>query len=91
MFHLLLRLFPHLHFNFLPKSEEVQKVDERLKKLYKKVKTIKASPFAEHGLGLLKKPFINDFWNEEVIKVFRELKKEHDPHNIFFPEGYLNW
>ena len=81
----------HLHFNYLPSKEETCTVDNRLSKLYKEVSKLTASPFAEHGLGLLKEPFIRDFWGNLQYETFTKLKELHDPHHQFFPEGFLNW
>ena len=81
----------HLHFNYLPKDNQSTIVDKRLVDLYKEVSKLTASPFAEHGLGILKKPFIGNFWTKAQYDTFFKLKQAHDPHGIFFPEGFLNW
>lgn len=79
----------HLHFNFMPTLEKSSFCDEELEKLYKQVLQWKGSPFAEHGIGLLKKKFIAPFYNETQKKVFRGLKNEFDPNGQFFPEGFM--
>ena len=80
----------HLHFNFLPDKSKVNICQERLEELYTEVKTLGGSPFAEHGIGLIKQKFIADFLSPLHYVVFEQLKKEHDPENIFFPVGFLN-
>lgn len=80
----------HLHFNFLPTSEEVPKCDEALVNFYNKVHLLKGSPFAEHGIGLIKQKFMGPFYNENIKRVFYLLKKKYDPANKFFPMGYFN-
>ena len=51
---------------------------------------MEGSPFAEHGIGLLKQKYIKDFWNENQRCVFKDLKKVFDPYNQFFPQGFFN-
>ena len=80
----------HLHFNFLPTSSQIEICQQRLEELYKFVSEIDGSPFAEHGIGLIKQKFITHFWNSNQYDLFNELKKIHDPKGIFFPLGYLS-
>jgi FAD/FMN-containing dehydrogenase len=80
----------HLHFNYMPKPEEAPQCQDQLLKLYDKVFEWKGSPFAEHGIGLLKQKFIKRFHGENQLGLFKDLKKEHDPHNQFFPQGFMN-
>lgn len=79
----------HLHFNFMPLPEEVGPCDILLEELYLFVKKIKGSPFAEHGVGLMKKPFIYHFYSQVQKDMFSFLKRELDPKNIFFPNGFM--
>ncbi len=80
----------HLHFNFLPKLEEVKICDEALVQFYFKIHQLKGTPFAEHGIGLIKQRFMGPFYNDEIKKVFYLLKKKYDPENKFFPLGFFN-
>ena len=80
----------HLHFNFLPKQDQMQECQERLEFLYSEVKRLAGSPFAEHGIGMIKQKYIKTFWTKEVTDLFLLLKKQHDPYNQFFPQGYMN-
>ena len=61
-----------------------------LMRLYEQVHVWQGSPFAEHGIGLLKRKFISSFFNTHQKKVFLELKKRFDPRNQFFPEGFMS-
>ena len=79
----------HLHFNFMPKMKEVNFVNDKLDLFYAKVSKIDSSPFAEHGIGLLKKKFVMNYYNQRVLRVFKMLKKKYDPLNIFFPQGFM--
>tara|TARA_B100000029_G_scaffold344691_1_gene337135 strand:- start:491 stop:1867 length:1377 start_codon:yes stop_codon:yes gene_type:complete len=80
----------HLHFNFLPGPDKEAKCQELLKELYHKVKELKGSPFAEHGIGLLKQDFISPFLSKVQLDMFSYLKEKMDPKNQFFPMGFLN-
>lgn len=79
----------HLHFNFMPSRDQDAKCMEELIKLYERVLQWRGSPFAEHGIGLLKKQYIAPFHHENQKNFFRELKLIHDPHNQFFPQGFM--
>jgi glycolate oxidase len=48
----------HLHFNFLPSFSEREKCLAYFDDLYSWVAQVKASPFAEHGIGLLKQKYM---------------------------------
>lgn len=79
----------HLHFNFMPTPEQSDFCNTELESLYAQVLVWKGSPFAEHGIGLLKKKFIAPFYSETQKSVFRALKKKFDPKGQFFPEGFM--
>lgn len=79
----------HLHFNFLPRHEQVERVDQLLEKFYDKILKLKGSPFAEHGIGLIKRKYISRFYPLEVVNTFKKLKAQMDPDGIFFPIGYM--
>ncbi|WP_127718113.1 FAD-binding oxidoreductase [Halobacteriovorax sp. HLS] len=80
----------HLHFNFLPTAVQVDQCQEKLVELYDFISELGGSPFAEHGIGLIKQKFITNFWEEAQYNFFSELKRKMDPKNIFFPLGFLS-
>jgi glycolate oxidase len=80
----------HLHYNYMPKKEETHKCLDEFQKLYDEVLRWKGSPFAEHGIGLIKQKYIKKFHGYNQLKLFQDLKHEHDPHNQFFPQGFMN-
>lgn len=80
----------HLHFNYMPSPSDMDACKEQFEKLYTKVRVLNASPFAEHGIGILKQKYIGQFWQPVQYEVFKQLKSIHDPHNQFFPQGYMN-
>lgn len=79
----------HLHFNFMPNHQQEQSVDDFLKNLYAEAKSWHASPFAEHSIGLLKRPFIFPYHGPIQRQVFQLLKNIHDPDGVFFPQGFM--
>lgn len=79
----------HLHFNYMPRPDEIDKCQDSLEKLYNWVKDEKGSPFAEHGIGLLKQKFIRPFFSEAQYKMFSYLKNQLDPERVFFPQGFM--
>ena len=80
----------HLHFNYMPTKEQTPQCLEVFQQLYDKVLDWKGSPFAEHGIGLIKQKYIKKFHGEHQRKFFQDLKREHDPHNQFFPQGFMS-
>jgi glycolate oxidase len=79
----------HLHFNYLPRAEQIELCDQILEEYYDKLFELKGSPFAEHGIGIIKKKYITRFYQPEVIETFKRLKSEMDPKGIFFPIGFM--
>ncbi|MBP9674526.1 MAG: FAD-binding oxidoreductase [Bacteriovoracaceae bacterium] len=80
----------HLHFNFLPQEKEVSKCQNWLENFYPQVLQAGGSPFAEHGIGILKQKYIKHFYTSIQKDVFRELKQKYDPYQQFFPQGYMH-
>ncbi len=80
----------HLHYNYMPKKDETEKCLKEFQRLYEQVLNWKGSPFAEHGIGLLKQKYIKKFHAENQLRLFSDLKREHDPYLQFFPQGFMN-
>ena len=80
----------HLHFNFMPKPEDMQRCKESFEQMYQQVLEMKGSPFAEHGIGLLKQKYIAPFIGPTQKAVYKELKAKLDPYNQFFPQGFMH-
>jgi glycolate oxidase len=74
----------------MPTPEKNDFCNQQLEKLYQKVLEWHGSPFAEHGIGLLKKKFIGSFFSKNQRDVFLKLKKQFDPKGQFFPEGFMS-
>ncbi len=80
----------HLHFNFMPAPARAAECDQKLEELYRVVHRLGGSPFAEHGIGILKQRYIKEFYTDACKDFFRALKAQHDPHNQFFPLGFMH-
>lgn len=79
----------HLHFNFMPTKEKDSDTLVWLEELYRNIAKWGGSPFAEHGVGLLKQKFMGDFYQPVHLEMFQYLKQKLDPQNIFFPMGFM--
>ena len=79
----------HLHFNYMPTVNDQKKCQVKLEELYNWVLEKKGSPFAEHGIGLIKIPFIKSFYGEAQLNLFSLLKSKMDPKSQFFPQGFM--
>jgi len=80
----------HLHFNFLPTSEQLPFCQLKFEKFYSQVFDLHGSPFAEHGVGFIKQKFIKKFYNLWQYNMFEILKNSFDPHHQFFPGGFMH-
>jgi len=73
----------HLHFNFLPKSnEESIKAKKYMEIFCKKAVSLGGTVSAEHGIGKIKKPYLKIMYNEAQIGEMACLKKYFDPNCI---------
>lgn len=79
----------HLHYNYMPRPEDTARCQGVFQELYDKVLEWHGSPFAEHGIGLLKRPYIKAFHGPTQLEFFAEMKKIHDPFGQFFPQGFM--
>ena len=76
----------HLHFNFLPETNSSYDVmNKKLKDLYRELDQNMYSPFAEHGVGIIKKEFVKKWQRPIHQKVWSEIKKDFDPEYRLFP------
>lgn len=80
----------HLHFNFLVTNDNEKKCQKLLSEFYQEIRALKISPFAEHGIGLLKQEYMTEYYTKEVKDFFMILKNKLDPNNKFFPQGYMS-
>ncbi|MCY4512501.1 MAG: FAD-binding oxidoreductase [Bdellovibrionales bacterium] len=80
----------NLHINILkPKNLEKDSFLKQCEKasaiLFSLVKKYQGTISAEHGIGLLKKPYLNYTRSEEEIELMKKIKRVFDPDGILNP------
>jgi FAD/FMN-containing dehydrogenase len=80
----------HLHFNFNLTADQKPQCETFFRSLYTATREWGGSPFAEHGIGILKLPYIQAFHGPAQRELFQELKNQHDPRGQFFPGGFMS-
>lgn len=80
----------NLHINILkPKDLEKEKFLKQCEKaneiLFSLVKKYQGTISAEHGIGLLKKPYLGYSRSEEEITLMKQIKRVFDPEGIINP------
>jgi len=85
----------NLHINIL-KPEQMKKQDflEECKRvnevLFSMINKYKGCISAEHGVGLLKKPYLHYSCSKEEINYMKSIKTMFDPHNLLNPGKVLD-
>ncbi|MDI6642022.1 MAG: FAD-linked oxidase C-terminal domain-containing protein, partial [Elusimicrobiota bacterium] len=85
----------HLHMNILPKDEqEFIKAKDLHLDFAKKAVQIGGTVSAEHGIGKIKRQYLQVMYGEDVIKQMVGIKKVLDPECILnrgniFPEELI--
>ena len=80
----------NLHINILKpenwnEKDFIQKCETVNPVLFSLVKKFKGTISAEHGIGLLKKPYLHYSRSKEEINYMKQIKSIFDPHNIINP------
>lgn len=84
----------NLHLNFLkPESLDLQEFESRShgisEKIYALTQQVGGSISAEHGIGLLKQPWLDRTCSEAEIKYMQQIKQVFDPAGILNPGKLL--
>lgn len=68
-------------------SEWKSKLETIMQKMYDRAKELGGAISGEHGIGFIKKPYLENFfgYNSPEIRIMREIKKAFDPKNILNP------
>ncbi|MDA8228573.1 MAG: FAD-binding protein [Desulfitobacterium hafniense] len=65
--------------------EEMERVEQAVREIFEATIELGGTLTGEHGIGLMKAPFVNLQFSPEEIQYFREIKKVFDPQNILNP------
>ena len=80
----------HLHVNILPRTdEEVDQGMEIYKQFAKKAVELGGTVSAEHGIGKLKRPFLQIMYGDEGIAEMAAVKRILDPKWILNPGNMI--
>jgi len=69
----------------IPNSHGNEEMTGVLRELFKLVKKLGGTISAEHGIGLIQKPYMDIAFNDPALRLMREIKKIFDPNNILNP------
>lgn len=69
----------------IPNSHGNVEMTAILRELFKLVKQLGGTISAEHGIGLIQKPYMDIAFNDPAMRLMREIKKAFDPNNILNP------
>lgn len=78
----------NIHVNLLihpEDSNEVKRADACLKEVFDCVFKLNGTLSGEHGIGLVKKPFIERALDQTSLTLMRKVKAQFDPDNILNP------
>lgn len=73
----------HIVVNVGPDTREAHRQIDEI--IYGLIQELRGSISAEHGIGIMKKPFLGFSRNEEEIALMRTLKQSLDPQGILSP------
>jgi D-lactate dehydrogenase (cytochrome) len=74
----------HIHTNFLPTNEaEISKADELNEQIIRNAIRLNGSVSAEHGIGKIKKKYMQMMLSEHEMTEMKKLKAKLDPQNLF--------
>ncbi len=78
-----LRVIPVFDFTKPAVGEEITAL---MNEVFALVKRLKGNISADHSDGIIRTPFLKDFYGEELYGVFEHIKKIYDPENIMNPD-----
>ncbi len=75
-------IIPLMNLNDDTQRSIIPKLSEEV---YSLIAEFKGSITAEHNDGLIRTPYLNKMYSQEVLDIFTEIKKAFDPQGIFNP------
>lgn len=81
----------NLHVNFLWNDEdEVPRIEAAIEQLFRAVVAMRGTLSGEHGIGILKAPYLSLEQSDELMALERRLKGSFDPKGLLNP-GKIFW
>lgn len=77
-----LRVIPVFDFTSSNISEEIQAL---MREVFAIVKKLKGNISADHSDGIIRSPFLREFYGDELYEMFEKVKRIYDPENIMNP------
>ena len=77
-----LRIIPVFDFR---QADALDKVFVLMQEVFALVRNMEGNISADHSDGLIRTPFLKEFYGDKLYESFREIKKIYDPHNIMNP------
>jgi len=76
----------NLHVNFLwDEDDELPKVSDAIEQLFRDVVELRGTLSGEHGIGVLKAPYLSLEQSPELIALQRDIKRVFDPRGLLNP------
>lgn len=76
----------NLHVNYLwDEPDEVPRVNEAIEQLFRDVVSLGGTLSGEHGIGVLKAPYLHLEQSDELIALQRDIKRVFDPTGLLNP------
>jgi FAD/FMN-containing dehydrogenase len=77
----------------LKKDETIEKIKNVSFQVYDLVRKYRGSITGEHNDGLIRTPFLNEMYSQNILNLFQKVKNIFDPKNIFNPGKKVgtNW